>query len=104
MPKISSVGPVPSVNVVRAAGKGLLSQSMGSDGGTRGSTVKFPSISKLPTVLPANVVRFATHVPIRNNNRKVVMVNIRPGEVIPTGRQYFWKHTMVAKSPCQHKR
>ena len=35
MPKISSVDPVPSVNVVRAAGKGLLSQSMGSDGGTK---------------------------------------------------------------------
>src|SRR5712692_2359357 len=33
-PKISSVGPLPSVNVVRAAGKGLLSQSMGSAGGT----------------------------------------------------------------------
>src|SRR6266853_2278335 len=33
-PKISSVGPVPSVNVVRAAGKGLLSQSTGSAGGT----------------------------------------------------------------------
>src|SRR5437867_9878672 len=33
-PKISSVDPVPSVNVVRAAGKGLLCQSMGSTGGT----------------------------------------------------------------------
>ena len=34
-PKILSVDPVPSVNVVRAAGKGLLSQSMGSVGGTK---------------------------------------------------------------------
>src|SRR5712692_6629898 len=34
-PKISSVDPVASVNVVRAAGNGLLSQSMGSDAGTK---------------------------------------------------------------------
>ena len=34
-PKASSVDPVPSVNVVRAAGNGLLSQSMGSAGGTK---------------------------------------------------------------------
>ena len=34
-PKASSVDPVPSVNVVRAAGKGLLYQSMGSAGGTK---------------------------------------------------------------------
>src|SRR5258708_30956699 len=47
-PKISSVGPVPSVNVVRAAGKGLLSQFIGSDGGTKGSKVKSPSILQLP--------------------------------------------------------
>jgi len=35
LPKMSSVDPVPSVNVVRAAGKGLLFQSMGSEGGTK---------------------------------------------------------------------
>ena len=34
-PKILSVGPVPSVKVVSAAGKGLLPQSMGSAGGTK---------------------------------------------------------------------
>src|SRR6266705_4409791 len=34
-PKASSADPVPSVNVVRAAGKGLLFQSMGSAGGTK---------------------------------------------------------------------
>ena len=33
-PKASSVCPVASVNVVRAAGKGLLNQSIGSAGGT----------------------------------------------------------------------
>src|SRR5260370_42084081 len=48
-PKISSVDPVPSVKVVRAAGKGLLFPSMGSDGGTRGATVKFQSIAERHT-------------------------------------------------------
>src|SRR5260370_8099614 len=66
--------------------------------------VKFPSISKMPTVLQANVVRFATHVPIRNNNRKVVMVNIRRGVVIPTARQCLWKHTLVVIGPFLPKR
>ena len=73
-PKILSDGPA-SVNLVRAAGKGLLLQSMGSAGGTGCSTVRLPSISKLPTVLPADVTRFATGTPIRSSSREAVMID-----------------------------
>src|SRR6266851_10300352 len=78
-PKISSVGPDVSVNVVRAAGKGLLLQSIGSVGGAAWSTVRFPSISKLPTVLlltvlPASVARLVTAAPISTSSGTTVIM------------------------------
>ena len=98
-PKISSVCPVPSVNVVSAAGKGLLSQSMGSVGGTACSTVRSPSISKLPTVLPANVARFASGNPIRSSSSNAVMINSGRGAVLASNRQSPWKRVFVSTNP-----
>ena len=73
-PKMSSFDPVVSVNVVSAAGKGVLSQSMGSPGPE--SSTKLPSISKLPTVLLAHALGAAP---------KAVMKNSRTLKIIAFG-------------------
>src|SRR5207245_5243647 len=82
--------------ILRAAGKGLLLQSMGSAGGTGCSTVRLPSISKLPTVLPADVTRFATGTPIRSSSREAVMINNRRGAALATTGQSFWEFVLIA--------
>jgi hypothetical protein len=70
---------------------------MGSADDAECSTVKSPSISKLPTVLPANVTRFATGVPIRSTNSKaVVMINNGRAAALATTRQSLWECILVA--------
>src|SRR5260370_33921609 len=59
----------------------------------------FPSVSNLPPVLPENVVLFATRVPIRSKNRKVVMSNRAREEMLATARQCLSRRALVVICP-----
>src|SRR5712691_11257199 len=77
---------------------------MGSAGGTECSTVKSPSISKLPTVLPASVTRFANGTPIRSSSTAVRTNNNNArGAALATTRrslwEYVWEYVVVAIAP-----
>src|SRR6266849_7092222 len=99
---MSSPWPVASVKVIRDAGKGELSQSIGSAGGTVWSTIKFPSISKLPTVLSANAIgslAVAAIVKRRKSAAKLEMCRATQPLAFAASRQYFGILSQVAIIP-----
>src|SRR5712692_728690 len=99
---MSSPWPVASVKVIRDAGKGELSQSIGSAGGTLWSTIKCPSISKLPTVLSANAIgslAVAATVKRRKSAAKLEMWRATQPLAFAASRQYFGILSQVAIIP-----